>query len=188
MGTELTKRKRASKSEPGAARGSQPQARPAPARPSVPNIPRIPWLDRATAAGVVDIVRSLAAGHPAAYAVILFGSVARREERPLDDPEPSDVDLLLLFDPAVLDPAARELTREQELALIHTIGEADYRQQSPREIKFIFAPRTLEGCDELFIEHVAHDGILLWARGLLPKPLAPIAARGPSALMATRAG
>ena len=30
--------------------------------------------------------------------MIIFGSVARREERPLDDPEPSDVDHLLLLD------------------------------------------------------------------------------------------
>jgi predicted nucleotidyltransferase len=181
MGTKLTKH--ASTREQGAARDLQ--ARHSPVEISVPPIP---WLDHATAAGVVDIVRSLAVGHPEAYAVILFGSVARREERPLEDAEPSDVDLLLLFNPAVLDPAARELTRKQELALIHTIGEADYRQQSPREIKFVFATRTLEGCDELFIEHVAHDGILLWTRGPLPKPLAPIAARGPSALAATSAG
>jgi predicted nucleotidyltransferase len=147
----------------------------------------MPWLDPATAAGVVDIVQSLAVEHPEAYAVILFGSVARREERSLDDSEPSDVDLLLLFDPAVLDPSARGLTREQELALIHTIGEADYRQQSPREIKFIFASRDLEGCDELFIDNVARDGILLWARGPLPAPLAAIAERGPLASLATSA-
>jgi predicted nucleotidyltransferase len=179
MGTKLTKRATASSRD--ATHASQGQ-------PAPLSVPSISWLDHATAAGVVDIVQSLAMEHPEAYAVILFGSVARREERPLDDPEPSDVDLLLLLDPAILDPAARELTREQELALIHTIGEADYRQQSPREIKFIFALRNLEGCDELFIEHVAHDGILLWTRGPLPKPLTPIAARGASGLAATPAG
>jgi predicted nucleotidyltransferase len=171
MGTKLTKQ------VPTSNRGGTHASQVQPAQLSVPSIPRIPWLDRATAAGVIDIVRSLAAKHSEAYAVILFGSVARREERPLDDSEPSDVDLLLLFDPAVLDPAARELTRDQELALIHTIGEADYRQQSPREIKFVFALRNLEGCDELFIENVMHDGILLWSRGPLPEALSPIEQR-----------
>ncbi len=166
MGTDLTK-------------SAQDTAHTSPVLPALgrPGVPTIPWLDPATAAGVVDIVQSLATGHPEALAVILFGSVARREERPLDDPQPSDVDLLLLLDPAAFDPAARELTREQELALTHTIGEADYRQQSPREIKFVFVSRDLERCDELFIENVAHEGILLWARGPLPAPLAPVAQR-----------
>src|SRR5271165_492294 len=98
----------------------------APSR-SHPMVPVIPWLDQETAAGVVDIVQSVAEQHPEALAVILFGSVARREERPLDDPEPSDVDLLVLVDPTVLDRTASELTYQQALALTHTIGEADYR-------------------------------------------------------------
>src|SRR5260221_12734452 len=106
MGTDLTK-------------SAQDTAHTSPVLPALgrPGVPTIPWLDPATAAGVVDIVQSLASGHPEALAVILFGSVARREERPLDDPQPSDVDLLLL-----LDPAARELTREQELRVIRTIA------------------------------------------------------------------
>lgn len=144
-----------------------------------PPVLSIPWLDQATSAGVTDIVHSLASQHREAYAVILFGSVARHEERPLDDPEPSDVDLLLIVDWALLNPATPESTSAQDLALVHTIGEADYRHQSPREIKFIFAARDLEGCDELFLENVAHDGILLWARGPLPAPLAAIAERDP---------
>jgi predicted nucleotidyltransferase len=179
MGTDMTKKTPRDRDSAGVS-----QMLPSLGHPPVPSVP---WLDHATASGVVDIVQSLDMKHPEAYAVILFGSVARREERPLDDPEPSDVDLLLLFDPAVLDPSACGLTREQELALIHTIGEADYRQQSPREIKFIFATRDLEGCDELFIENVAHDGILLWARGPLPAPLAVIAERGPLAPLAMSA-
>src|SRR5215471_2296376 len=119
-----------------------------------PAVPTIPWLDPATAAGLVDIVQSLAAGHPEAYAVILFGSVARREERPLDDSEPSDVDLLLLLDVTAANPGSRWWTQEQEVALVHTIGDADYRHRSPREIKFIFATRNLDRCDDLFVENV----------------------------------
>jgi predicted nucleotidyltransferase len=154
------------------------QALPARGQLTVPDVPSIPWLDPATAAGVVDIVQSLAADHPEALAVILFGSVARHEERPLDDPQPSDVDLLLLLDASAVAADAHRLSRERELALHRTIIEADYRQQSPREIKVLFVYRDLERWDELFIDNVAHDGILLWARGPLPAPLAPVATRG----------
>jgi predicted nucleotidyltransferase len=164
MGTDLTEQARQAN-------------RPSPTAPEFgrPDVPLIPWLDPATAAGVTDIVQSLAADHPEVLAVILFGSVARREERPLDDPEPSDVDLLLLLDAIALTPPAQELTREQELALHRTIGAADYRHRSPREIKVLFAYRDLARWDSLFIENVASDGILLWARGPLPAPLAPVA-------------
>ena len=134
-------------------------------------------LDPETVAAVIDICQSLVESHPEAIAMILFGSVARREERPLDDPEPSDVDLLLLLDPATYTPGASRLTREQELALHHTIGMADYRHRAPREIKTLFVYRDLERWDSLFIENVARDGILLWSRAPLPTPFAPIAER-----------
>jgi predicted nucleotidyltransferase len=156
-------------------------------RPAMPQVPTVPWIDPTTAESVVDVVQSLAADHPEAYAVILFGSVARREERPLDDPEPSDVDLLLLLDVPVTSQNPRGWTREQEVALVHTIGEADYRHRAPREIKFIFATRDLDRCDDLFVENVAHDGILLWARGPLPAPLAAIAERDPLQMSAASA-
>jgi predicted nucleotidyltransferase len=136
---------------------------------------------------MIDIVQSLAVEHPEALAVILFGSVARHEERPLDDLQLSDVDLLLLVDATALDPQARRLSREQELALHHTIGEADYRHRSPREIQVMFMDRDLERWDPMFIEHVAHDGVLLWARGPLPTPFAPIAERVADAQLATPA-
>jgi predicted nucleotidyltransferase len=140
--------------------------------------PLIPWLDPESAASVRDIVQSVATHHPEVQAVILFGSVARHEERSLDDPEPSDVDLLLIIDPAVLDPGAERLSNTQDLALTRTIGGADYRHRAPREINTFFANRLLTGWDSLFIENVARDGILLWARGPLPKALAPIEQRG----------
>src|SRR5690349_21932711 len=82
----------------------------------------ISWLDKQTVAAIVDITRSAAERHPEVQAVILFGSVARRQERPLDDHQPSDVDLLLVLDMQALDPTAARLTYEQQLALIHTIG------------------------------------------------------------------
>jgi predicted nucleotidyltransferase len=143
-------------------------------------------LDPETVASVIDICQSLIESHPEAIAVILFGSVARREERPLDDPEPSDVDLLLLLDPATYIPGASRLTREQELALHHTIGMADYRHHAPREIKTLFVYRDLERWDSLFIENVARDGILLWSRAPLPTPFAPIAERAAHDLVAAQ--
>jgi predicted nucleotidyltransferase len=148
----------------------------------LPEVWLVPWLDPASAASVRDIVQSVAVHHPEVQAAILFGSVARHEERPLDDPEPSDVDLLLILDPAVLDSTSARLTNAQDLALTRTIGEADYRHRAAREINTFFMYRSLAGWDDLFIENVARDGILLWARGPLPKALAAIEQRGlPSA-------
>ncbi len=139
--------------------------------------PLIPWIDHESAESVRDIVQSVAAYHPEVQAVILFGSVARHEERPLDDPEPSDVDLLLIIDPAVLDPIAERLSNAQDLALTRTVGTANYRHRAPREINTFFANCRLVGWDSLFIENVARDGILLWARGPLPQGLASIEGR-----------
>ena len=133
----------------------------------------IPWLDSVTSAAVSDIAQSVIRRHPEVQAIILFGSVARHEERPLDAPNPSDVDLLLVLDAAAVDPGADRLTHTQELALRATIGEADYRHLSPREINVLFLDHHLVGWDRLFIENVAHDGILLWARGPLPASLVP---------------
>ena len=143
-----------------------------------PMMQPIPWLDTETAAAVMDITRSVAENHPEVQAVILFGSVARHEERPLNDPAPSDVDVLVLIDPCISDSAAERLSVERELAITATIGEADYRHcHAPREVKTIFMYRDLAHWDPLFIENVARDGILLWARAPLPPPLAPIEMR-----------
>jgi|SRR5690348_10963766 len=147
-------------------------------------VPRIPWLDPESAASIQDIVQSVAAHHFEVQAVILFGSVARHEERSLSDPKPSDIDLLLIIDPSALDPTAKLLTNEQDLALTRTVGEAEYRHRAPREINTLFMNRDLARWDELFIENVARDGILLWARGPLPAPLASVADRDITALLA----
>jgi len=145
--------------------------------PTPPSVRLIPWLDEETATAVADITRSVAEQHPEVQAVILFGSVARQEERSLDDHQPSDVDLLYVLDVTALDPTATRLSREQDLALIHTIGEADYRHRAPREIKSLFIYCDLERWDPMFIENVARDGILLWSRAPLPPPFAPIVER-----------
>ncbi len=145
----------------------------------------IPWLDAVTSAAVVDIAQSLILHHPEVQAIILFGSVARREERPLSDPNTSDVDLMLILDATVVDPGANRLTHQQQLALRATIGEADYRHCSPRAISVLFMNCDLAGWDPLFIENVARDGIILWARGDMPTRLtkaqhSPVSSQTPS--------
>lgn len=144
-----------------------------------PVVAWVPWLDAETAAAVEDIVVSVTQKYAEVRAVILFGSAARGEQRPLDDPAPSDVDLLLILDPTVLNQAADRLTPERELALQATIGEADYRHRhAPRAINTMFMYRDLTGWDALFVENVARDGLLLWACAPLPAPLAHIEKRG----------
>ena len=153
-----------------------------------PTVRPIPWLDTKTAASVTDISQSVATEHPEVQAVILFGSVARREERPIDDPQPSDVDLLLVLDMQALDPIITRLTNEQQLALIHTIGEADYRHRTaPREVKTLLIYKDLANWDPMFIENVARDGILLWSRGPLPAAFASIEKRAAHSLAESQA-
>ncbi len=126
------------------------------------------WLDSATRALIEGIIRFLSERHPDLLAVILYGSVARHEERPLDAPDPSDVDLL-----AVFDSDDRLLAVHQGDALSHTLGLAyNHHLDAPREVKVQFASRTMQEWDPTFIANVARDGIVLYKRGPLPAPLA----------------
>lgn len=123
----------------------------------------VSWLDEQTLVLVAAIIAAVAGEHPAVQAVILFGSVARHEERPLDDPYPSDVDLLLLVTP---DPVRQRLPYPQQLALWRTIGDVEYQHRdAPREVQVTLVETTLADWDELFVKNVARDGILLWWRG-----------------------
>ncbi len=126
------------------------------------------WLDRKTRALIKDIIGLLSERHPDLLAVILYGSVARHEERPLDEPNPSDVDLL-----AVLDSDDLHVALHQGDALFHTLGLAYNRHlDTPREVQVLFASRTLQEWDPTFIANVARDGIVLFTRGPLPIPFA----------------
>ena len=136
--------------------------------------PRVPWLDDDTAGLVQAIVATVARRHMDLRAAILFGSVARREERCLDDTEPSDVDVLLVFD---LEPEWDHQPLERRLAISHSIGLAlDHHLHAPREVNVLTAVRDLTDWDPTFVANVAHDGLLLWARGPLPAPLARLRA------------
>ena len=128
----------------------------------------VPWLDEQTSELVAAIIAAVAVKHLAVQAVILFGSVARHEERPLDDPQPSDVDLLLLVTP---DPVRQRLPYAQQLALWRTIGDVEYQyRDAPREVEVTLVETTLADWDELFVMNVARDGILLWRRAMMGVP------------------
>jgi len=131
--------------------------------------PRLPWLDDDTAGLVHDLVATVARHHEVVRAAILCGSVARGEERPLDDAEPSDVDLLLVFD---LEPERDQQPLERRLAISHSIGLAlDHRLHAPGEVNVLSAVGEFADWDPTFVAHVAHDGLQLWARRSLPAAL-----------------
>jgi len=110
----------------------------------------------------------LAERHSNLVAVILYGSVARHEQRPLDTRNPSDVDLLVILDSD--DP---HIAIHQGDALSHTLGLAYTRHlDAPREVQVQFSSRTLQEWDPTFIANVLRDGIVLYARGSLPAPFA----------------
>jgi predicted nucleotidyltransferase len=126
------------------------------------------WFDKGTRALVEDIIGFLAKRHPDLLAVILFGSVARHEERSLDANNPSDVDLLAVFDSDDL-----LLDVHQGDNLSHTLGIAyTPHLDAPREVHVLFASRSFQEWDPTFIANVSRDGIILFRRGPFPAPLA----------------
>src|SRR5260370_13608366 len=71
-----------------------------------PLVPLISWLDPASAAGVQDIVRSVAAHHIEVQAVLLFGSLARPQKPPPSHPQPNHPDLFLTIRPTLFHPTS----------------------------------------------------------------------------------
>jgi predicted nucleotidyltransferase len=138
--------------------------------------PLPPWLDMATRTLVEDIIHTLTEQRPDVLAIILYGSIARHDERPVDDATPSDVDLLVVFD-----TDDELLTVHQGKELFQILGHAYNRHLDVlRDVKAMFASRMLSEWDETFIGNVMQDGILLWLRDSLPTPLAAMAERGAS--------
>ena len=115
------------------------------------------WLDRATCALVEDIIGLLSKRHPDLLAIILYGSVARHEERPSGAFNASDVDLLAVFDSD--DPL---LDVHQGDTLSHTLGLAYTRHlDAPREVHVLFTSRSFKEWDPTFIASVSRDCIVL---------------------------
>jgi predicted nucleotidyltransferase len=126
------------------------------------------WLDDATSALVEETVSMLIKRHTnILLAVILFGSIARHEERPLDDSCPSDVDLLAIFD------TTDRLVKPYREDIFATIIDAcALHLDAPREVNVLLSDRTMQTWDAMFLDNIARDGILLYARGSLPAQLA----------------
>ncbi len=125
-------------------------------------------LDKATRKLIEDIINVLSEHYPDLLAVILYGSVARHEERPLSDSHPSDVDLFVVFESD--DPL---IAIRRGDALAHTVGMAYNRHlDAPHEVSVQFSSRTLREWDPTFIAGIQRDGIVLFARRSLPAPLA----------------
>ncbi len=127
-----------------------------------------PWLGAETRALVRDKIDLLVSQHPDILAVILYGSIARHEERSLDESDPSDVDLL-----AVLDTNDPQLIVSRLRTLVATMGQAEERHlNAPREVDVMFSSRTSQEWAPEFIANVKRDGIVLYQRGELPAPFA----------------
>src|SRR5215469_17161444 len=126
------------------------------------------WFDDATAALVKETVSLLIKRHSdILLAVILFGSLARNEERPSDDASPSDVDLLAIFE------TTDRLVRPYREDIFATIIDAyALHLDAPREVNVLLSDRTMQTWGSMFLENLARDGLLLYARGSLPAPLA----------------
>jgi predicted nucleotidyltransferase len=137
----------------------------------------VPWLDERSAGLVRATIATIARRHPELRAAILYGSVARHDERPLDDTEPSDVDLLLIVEPWA---GARRIPLEQSLAIYTAAGDAlDHYLYPPRDVQVLLATPDLAGWDHTFVANVAREGILLWARAPLPLALEAVASPMP---------
>jgi len=135
-------------------------------------------VDQGTASLLAGLAEDLARQHPEVTAVILFGSLARHDERPLGTARPSDVDLLVLVRPSP-DSSGAQVSLDGKLALYHTLGEREYRHAAPAlGVQAVLASETLADWDENFVANVARDGVLLWARDPLPVALAPLVSRG----------
>ena len=77
------------------------------------------WIDRETRLLVDEMIDLLVKRHPDILAIILYGSIARHEERALHESDPSDVDILV-----VVDTDDRRGIRAQEESLFETLGLA----------------------------------------------------------------
>ena len=121
-------------------------------------------LDHETGLLVDEIVDLLPKRHPEVLAIILYGSVARREERSLDEPDPSDVDVLI-----IVDAEDRGGIRPRRRAFFETLGLAETNHlDAGRDVNVMFSSRTSQEWDSTFIENVKRDGIILYQRAPLP--------------------
>lgn len=150
----------------------------------------VPWLDAATNRFLRRLITLAVSMSADVEAVILFGSAARQELRPLSEDETSDVDVLFVMSPSSDARHPGHITREQHLAVSLAEVEAypSTFDDTMRQVQTILASRSFVGWDTSFVENIARDGILLWARGELPAAIAPVAQRPLSARTKRQSG
>ena len=85
---------------------------------STAELSRVFGLDQETAAYIRYVTLQIAQTVPHALAALLFGSVARHNARPLTDPCPSDVDVLVVCSP---EGDQEEVSSEQHAALSRAV-------------------------------------------------------------------
>ena len=125
-----------------------------------------PWLDGRTASLVRAIVAEVASRHPDLRAALLFGSVARHEERSLLRMLNLATGTASLFD---LETYLSRLPYNRLLAIYEAVGEARERYpRTPREVQVTLIVRNLADWAPMFVINLARDGLLLWSRGPLP--------------------
>jgi predicted nucleotidyltransferase len=132
-------------------------------------------LDKETAAYIRYITLQIAETVPHALAAILFGSVARHSARPLTDPCPSDVDVLVVCSSEGDQEAISSL---QHAALSRAVVSGyEAHPNTPRDVEVLGALTHFKGWDDTFVANVAREGIVLWARGPLSDVLSPLSER-----------
>src|SRR5260370_35701649 len=106
-----------------------------------------PGLDEATSPLFAEMVRMLIKRQAnILLAVILFGSIARHEERPLDDSCPSDVDLLAIFD-----TADRPVKPYREDIFVTIIDACAVHLYAPRDVNVLLFGRTIQNWYSMFL-------------------------------------
>ena len=73
---------------------------------------------------------------------------------------------------AIFDPTDRLVKPYQEDIFATIIEAYAPHLDTPSEFKVLLSDRMMQTWDSLFLENLARDGILLYARGSLPAPLA----------------
>ncbi len=121
------------------------------------------WLEPETSAYVKNIIDALASRHAdLIQSIILYGSIARHDERPIDDPHPNYVDLLVVWKSNERDDTAESLVNA-------TLSEAFHRHlDAPREVNILYGTPSMRTWDPMFPENVIRDGIPLYGPMLDP--------------------
>ncbi len=68
--------------------------------------------------------------------------------------------------------AARDVRPYWEEIFATIIDACALHLDAPREVNVLLSDRTMRTWDSMFLDNLARDGILLYARGSLPTPLA----------------